>query len=42
MPQHRDLPDEPDLGEEFDFDDDGEMRRRYPRLWERVPKARVR
>lgn len=36
MPLHRDIPDEPDLGEEFDFDDDEEMKRRYPRLWARV------
>ena len=36
MADHRDAPDQPDLGEEFDFADDDEMARRYPRLFARV------
>lgn len=40
MPDHRDAPDQPDLGEEFDFEDEAEMRARYPRLSERfLPSA---
>lgn len=36
LPEHRDIPTEPDLGEEFDFEDPEAMKERYPRLWERV------
>ena len=35
MPEHRDVPEEPELGEEFDFDEEEVMRQRYPRLSER-------